>query len=122
MRCFRSANSSSSPARIVPPWLCASRVALEHAWPHAGEDMPMLVGNLVAILASALVCVVVSLIKPDHYDWKSTREISMVDDAETGAPRDPPACGWRRSHSVSVLSLVRLSWQVAMRNRWAMCA
>ena len=46
----------------------------------------MLVGNLVAILASALVCVVVSLIKPDHYDWKSTREISMVDDAETGAP------------------------------------
>ena len=55
----------------------------------------MLVGNLVAILASALVCVVVSLIKPDHYDWKSTREISMVDDAETGAPRGPPACGWR---------------------------
>lgn len=47
--------------------------------------MPMLVGNLVAILSSALVCVVVSLIKPDHYDWKSTREISMVDDAETGA-------------------------------------
>ena len=47
----------------------------------------MLVGNLVAILASALVCVVVSLIKPDRYDWKSTREISMVDDAETGALR-----------------------------------
>ena len=55
----------------------------------------MLVGNLVAILASALVCVVVSLIKPDHYDWKSTREISMVDDAETGAPRAAPACAWR---------------------------
>ena len=55
----------------------------------------MLVGNLVAILASALVCVVVSLIKPDHYDWKSTREISMVDDAETGTPHDASACGWR---------------------------
>ncbi len=53
--------------------------------------MPMLVGNLVAILSSALVCVVVSLIKPDRYDWKSTREISMVDDAETGAPRAAPA-------------------------------
>lgn len=44
----------------------------------------MLVGNLVAILASGLVCIVVSLIKPDNYDWKSTREITMVDDAETG--------------------------------------
>ena len=45
----------------------------------------MLVGNLVAILASGLVCIVVSLIKPDSYDWKTTREITMVDDAETGA-------------------------------------
>ena len=47
----------------------------------------MLVGNLVAILASGLVCIVVSLIKPDSYDWKSTREITMVDDAETGGAR-----------------------------------
>ena len=50
----------------------------------------MLVGNLVAILASGLVCTVVSLIKPDNYDWKSTREITMVDDAETGAACAPP--------------------------------
>ena len=58
----------------------------------AGEDMPMLVGNLVAILASGLVCIIVSLIKPDNYDWKSTREITMVDDAETGGAALSCAC------------------------------
>ena len=46
----------------------------------------MLVGNLVAILFSALIVVVVSLIRPDNYDWKSTREIAMIDDSETGEP------------------------------------
>lgn len=45
----------------------------------------MLLGNLVAIISSAIIVVVVSLIKPDNYDWKGTREIAMVDDAETGA-------------------------------------
>ena len=50
------------------------------------QDYPMLLGNLVAILFSAFIVVVVSLIKPDNYDWKSTREIAMVDDSETGKP------------------------------------
>ena len=44
----------------------------------------MLLGNLVAILFSAAIVITVSLIKPDNYDWKGTREIAMVDDAETG--------------------------------------
>ena len=46
----------------------------------------MLLGNLVAILFSAFIVVVVSLIKPDNYDWKTTREIAMVDDSEKGKP------------------------------------
>ena len=50
------------------------------------QDYPMLLGNLVAILFSAAIVITVSLIKPDNYDWKSTREIAMVDDAETGTP------------------------------------
>lgn len=75
----------------------------------------MLVGNLVAILASALVCVVVSLIKPDHYDWKSTREISMVDDAETGAPRDALA------RLAPALVPPRLHWQAAVQTCWGVC-
>ena len=48
------------------------------------QDYPMLLGNLVAILFSAFIVVVVSLCKPDNYDWKTTREIAMVDDSESG--------------------------------------
>eukprot|EP00965_Chrysotila_dentata_P032160 1072643-Pleurochrysis_carterae.AAC.4 len=35
-----------------------------------GQNEPMLAGNLVAILLSGLVCAVVSLIKPQNYDWE----------------------------------------------------
>jgi Na+/proline symporter len=49
-----------------------------------GKDIPMLIGNLVAILFSALVTTTISLIWPDNYDYKSMREIPMVDDSETG--------------------------------------
>lgn len=52
---------------------------------HAGEDYPMLTGNLVAIFSSGIICTVISLIKPDSYDWQTTREIPMVDDTDTGA-------------------------------------
>jgi Na+(H+)/acetate symporter ActP len=34
-----------------------------------GGDFPMLAGNVVAIALSALVCIVVSYIKPQDYDW-----------------------------------------------------
>jgi hypothetical protein len=68
----------------------------------AGKDIPMLIGNLVAILFSALVTTTISLIWPDNYDYKSMREIPMVDDSETGTPhctcRTPlslvPPCVW----------------------------
>lgn len=55
----------------------------------AGQDYPMLVGNLVAIFSSGIICTVISLIKPDAYDWQTTREIPMVDDTETGARPTP---------------------------------
>lgn len=45
----------------------------------------MLTGNLVAIFSSGIITTIVSLIKPDNYDWQTTREIPMVDDTETGA-------------------------------------
>jgi hypothetical protein len=49
-----------------------------------GGDFPMLAGNVVAIGFSGLVCVVVSLIKPQNYDWALMKEIPMIeDDANT---------------------------------------
>ena len=34
---------------------------------------------------SGFVCTVISLIKPDNFDWKATREITMIDPEDTGA-------------------------------------
>ena len=45
-----------------------------------GGDFPMLAGNVVAILLSGLICVVVSLIKPQKYDWALMKEIPLVED------------------------------------------
>lgn len=47
-----------------------------------GGDFPMLAGNVVAIALSALVCIVVSLIKPQNYDWALMKEIPMVEHDE----------------------------------------
>jgi len=59
-----------------------------------GGDFPMLAGNVVAIGLSALVCIGVSLVRPQNYDWALMKEIPMVEHdeaayAETGA--DSPA-------------------------------
>lgn len=45
-----------------------------------GGDFPMLAGNVVAIGLSAVVCIVVSFIKPQDYDWALMKEIPMVED------------------------------------------
>lgn len=50
-----------------------------------GKDYPMLAGNLTSILVSGFVVMVTGLIAPQNYDWKSTREITMVEQEETGA-------------------------------------
>lgn len=50
-----------------------------------GADYPMLAGNLTSILVSGLVVLVTGLIAPQNYDWKSTHEITMVEQEETGA-------------------------------------
>uniref|UniRef100_A0A383VGD7 Urea active transporter n=1 Tax=Tetradesmus obliquus TaxID=3088 RepID=A0A383VGD7_TETOB len=45
-----------------------------------GGDFPMLAGNVVAIGLSAIVCIAVSFIKPQDYDWALMKEIPMVED------------------------------------------
>jgi hypothetical protein len=47
-----------------------------------GGDFPMLAGNVVAIGFSGLVCVVLSLIKPQNYDWALMKEIPMIESDE----------------------------------------
>ncbi|KAK1864694.1 hypothetical protein I4F81_007238 [Pyropia yezoensis] len=47
---------------------------------NTGLDQVMVVGNLVAILSSAVICAVVSFIKPDNCDWSATKAIALVDE------------------------------------------
>jgi Na+/proline symporter len=61
-----------------------------------GGDFPMLAGNVTAIGFSALLCTVISLIKPQNFDWELMKEIPMVED-------DPAA----HLHDVSVLAICR---------------
>lgn len=57
-----------------------------------GENYSMLGGNLCAIFVSAIVCAVISWIKPQDYDWQTTREIALVEEdgleKEVDAPED----------------------------------
>ena len=55
-----------------------------------GGNYPMLGGNLAAIFVSAIVCTIMSFMKPQNYDWQTTREIALVeedgvDERELGA-------------------------------------
>lgn len=57
---------------------------------NTGRDEVMVVGNVVAILSSAAICVVVSLIKPDNCDWSATKSIPLLD-ADANAELTPEA-------------------------------
>jgi len=54
-----------------------------------GKLEPNLVGNCVAIGASATIHVVCSLIKPQNYDYESMKQIKMLEDDQSGlAPEE----------------------------------
>ena len=50
-----------------------------------GRDEVMVVGNLVAILSSTVICAAVSLIRPDDCDWSATKSIALVDEDANAA-------------------------------------
>lgn len=49
-----------------------------------GKLEPNLAGNLVAILSSGLIHVILSLLKPQDYDFESMGEIKMLEDDQSG--------------------------------------
>lgn len=48
----------------------------------------MLAGNVVAIGLSAVVCITVSLIRPQNFDWALMKEIPMVEHDEAAYVSD----------------------------------
>ena len=53
-----------------------------------GMEYPTLAGNLAAILTGLIVTVVVSLIKPDDFDWEITRAINAESTLDGVTPND----------------------------------
>ena len=53
-----------------------------------GMEYPTLAGNLAAIMTGLIVTVVVSLIKPDDFDWEITRAINAEPALEGVTPGD----------------------------------
>lgn len=64
----------------VITWLLWARIGYgEVTKKTTGKNYPMLAGNLVAILSSGLICIIVSLIKPEYTDWTETRKIPILE-------------------------------------------
>lgn len=51
-----------------------------------GRNAPMLAGNLVSILTGGGVHAVCSLLRPQNYDWNTTRQITMVEKEKSELP------------------------------------
>lgn len=45
------------------------------------QNYPMMAGNLVALISPIFITVIISLIKPDNFNFDATREIQQVDDS-----------------------------------------
>jgi Na+/pantothenate symporter len=85
---WSKASASGAITGAVSGLICGLIVWLVTAQCYAGSitvdtlggDYPMLGGNLAAIFVSAIVCTIMSLIKPQNYDWQTTREIALVEE------------------------------------------
>ncbi|KAL7599032.1 hypothetical protein Lser_V15G22750 [Lactuca serriola] len=70
-------------------WLVVARVEYGRVnLDTTGRNAPMLVGNLVSILTGGAVHAACSFLKPQDYDWESTRQITVVEKEKSGIAVD----------------------------------
>lgn len=53
-----------------------------------GRNAPMLAGNLVSILTGGAIHAVCSFLRPQDYDWDTTKKITMVEKENSELPAD----------------------------------
>ncbi|KAJ9537716.1 hypothetical protein OSB04_030449 [Centaurea solstitialis] len=64
----------------IVTWLSVARVEYGRVnLDTTGRNAPMLAGNLVSILTGGAVHAVCSFLRPQNYDWETTREITVVE-------------------------------------------
>lgn len=51
-----------------------------------GRNAPMLAGNLVSILTGGVIHAVCSFLRPQNYDWETTKQITVVEKEKSEVP------------------------------------
>merc|ERR1719428_580983 len=83
-------------------------------------DVPLLVGNLVAILFSGLIALVLGLCKPQNYDWaKMNEHVTMVEQVTTNVDaweltkeHLDAALDWLLKYGIGVTLFLTIVWPV----------
>lgn len=52
----------------------------------SGRNAPMLAGNLVSILTGGVIHAVCSILRPQNYDWETTKQITVVEKERSELP------------------------------------
>uniref|UniRef100_A0A7N0ZXE4 Urea-proton symporter DUR3 n=1 Tax=Kalanchoe fedtschenkoi TaxID=63787 RepID=A0A7N0ZXE4_KALFE len=94
MLLWRKANASGAIAGAVTgcvlgivTWVAVTKVEYGRVTlDTTGRNAPMLAGNLVSILTGGAVHAVCSFLRPQDYDWESTKKISRVEKESSGLP------------------------------------
>jgi hypothetical protein len=89
-----------------------------------GMNYPMLAGNLVAILLSGAIHFAWSTLFPQNYDWKSMKDIKLIEDDQSGLEEelyDPKeleaACRWIKKWGFGLTVLFVVIWPRALGAR-----
>jgi SSS family transporter len=88
-------NKANATGAVVAAWLgmilavitwmvAASAQSGEISIDTLGKNEPMLAGNVVAICSSGIIHALFSLAKPQNYDFKSMKEIAMLENDQRG--------------------------------------
>ncbi|KAL6556468.1 urea active transporter [Orobanche gracilis] len=71
----------------ITTWLAVTKVEYGRInLDTTGRNGPMLAGNLVSILVGGLVHGACSLMRPQNYDWETTRQITVVEKEKSELP------------------------------------
>ncbi|KAJ9134972.1 hypothetical protein P3X46_032200 [Hevea brasiliensis] len=73
----------------IVTWLLVTVIEYGHLnLDTTGRNAPMLAGNLVSILTGGAVHAVCSLLRPQNYDWDTTRQITVVEKEKDELPAE----------------------------------